>query len=139
LVWGFRRGKLDADFGKVIKRGDYRVFLTPEDDCRGLYVRRKSASFEVRELQRGTSDVRFSYRNVGNRKDITGHQRFAKIDPRASVPVARARMARRARPARPAKIPRPTPDGLRAFATRMEKEAGAPMPQRGRKRKGSAR
>jgi hypothetical protein len=42
---------LDADFAKVIKRGDYRVFVTPEGDCRGLYVRRKSAkSFEVREL-----------------------------------------------------------------------------------------
>jgi hypothetical protein len=28
--------KLDADFGRVIKRGDYRVFFTPEGDCRGL-------------------------------------------------------------------------------------------------------
>src|SRR5262245_24755301 len=50
-----RRGRavvrLDADFAKVIKRGDYRVFLTPEGDCRGLYVYRKSAAgFEVREL-----------------------------------------------------------------------------------------
>ena len=131
--------KLDADFGKVIKRGDYRVFLTPEGDCCGLYVRRKSASFEVRELQGGVSDIRFSYRIVGKRKDITGHQRFAKFDPRASMPVARARTARRVQPARRAKIPRPTPDGLRAFAARMEKEAGLPMPQRGRKRKGSAR
>jgi hypothetical protein len=128
--------KLDADFGKVIKRGDYRVFLTPEGDCRGLYVRRKSASFEVRELQGGVSDIRFSYRIVGKRKDISGHQRFAKFDPRASMPVARARPARRVQPARRAKIPRPTPDGLRAFAARMEKEAGVPMPQRGRKRKG---
>jgi hypothetical protein len=93
----------------------------------------------VRELQGGTSDIRFSYRIVGRRKEITGHQRFAKIDPRASTPVARAQTARRAQPARPAKIPRPTPDGLRAFAVRMEKEAGLPMPQRGRKRKGSAR
>jgi hypothetical protein len=45
--------KLDADFAKVIKRGDYKVFFTPEGDCRGLYVRSKSAaSFEVRELNR---------------------------------------------------------------------------------------
>ena len=36
--------KLDADFAKVIKRGDYHVFLTPEGDCRGLYVRRKSGA-----------------------------------------------------------------------------------------------
>jgi len=34
--------KLDANFAKVIKRGDYRVFLTPEGDCHGLYVRSRS-------------------------------------------------------------------------------------------------
>jgi hypothetical protein len=55
--------KIDANFAKVIKRGDYRVFLTPEGDCHGLYVRRKSAnSFEVRELTGGKSSVAFSYR-----------------------------------------------------------------------------
>src|SRR5262249_45734925 len=68
-----RRGratvKLDADFAKVIKRGDYKVFLTLEGDCRGLYVRRKSAAnFEVRELMGGKSSVAFSYRVVGRRK-----------------------------------------------------------------------
>jgi hypothetical protein len=53
--------KLDANFAKVIKRGDYRVFLTPEGDCRGLYIRRKSANrFEVRELTGGKSSVAFS-------------------------------------------------------------------------------
>jgi hypothetical protein len=49
LARGRARVKLDANFAKVIKRGDYRVFVTPEGDCRGLYVRRKSGnSFEVR-------------------------------------------------------------------------------------------
>src|SRR5262249_61747601 len=52
--------KLDANFAKVIKRGDYKVFLTPEGDCRGLYVRKSAASFEVRELAGGTSSVAFS-------------------------------------------------------------------------------
>jgi hypothetical protein len=57
---------LDADFAKVIKLGDDRVFLAAEGDCRGLYVRSKSAgSFEVRELQGGESNVAFSYRIVG--------------------------------------------------------------------------
>jgi hypothetical protein len=28
--------RLDADFANVIKRGDYKVFFTPEGDCRGL-------------------------------------------------------------------------------------------------------
>src|SRR5205807_9718087 len=60
--------KLDADFAKVIRR-DYHAFLTPEGDCRGLYVRRKSAvSFEVRELMGGSSSVAFSYRIGGRRK-----------------------------------------------------------------------
>src|SRR5262245_66376153 len=78
--------KLDARFAMVITR-DYRVFLTPEGDCRGLFVRRKTAAnFEVRELMGGKSDVAFSYRIVGKRKDIKGHRRFAKIDTRTPSP-----------------------------------------------------
>ena len=81
--------KLDANFTKVIKRGDYKVFVTPEGDCRGLYVRKSTASFEVRELGAGTSSVAFSYRVVGRRKDIRGHQRFAKIN--VALPVLSGR------------------------------------------------
>jgi len=84
--------KLDEDFAKVIKRGDYKVFLTPEGDCRGLYVRRKSAAnFEVREFMGGTSSVAFSYRIVGRRKDVRGHERFAKFDMPVPPPAPRAR------------------------------------------------
>ena len=85
--------KLDADFAKTIKAGDYRVFLTPEGDCGGLYIRnRRSATFEVRELQGGTSSVAFSYRIVGRRKDIRRHRRFDKfvIEPPMS-PAIRTR------------------------------------------------
>jgi hypothetical protein len=125
--------KLDADFAKVIKPG-YKVFLTPEGDCRGLFVRRKRAtSFEVRELMGGKSAIAFSYRIVGRRKDIKGHRRFAKVDTRLRLPVPRARPARRA------KVPPPTPAGLRALATRREKQAEAQMSKRARKRKRSAR
>jgi hypothetical protein len=128
--------KLDADFAKVIKRG-YKVFLTPEGDCRGLFVHRKRAtSFEVRELMGGKSAIAFSYRIVGRRKDIKGHRRFAKIDTRLRLPVPRARPARTARRA---KVPPPTPAGLRALATRREKQAEAEMSKRARKRKRSAR
>ena len=122
--------KLDADFAKVIKRGDYRVFLTPEGDCRGLYVRRKSTSFEVREFGDGKSSVAFSYRIIGRRRDIARHRRFAKIETRVPMAISRARMAR---PARRLKAPPPTPAGLHAFAARMAKLAGAArMPKRGR-------
>ena len=47
----------------MITSGGYRVFPTPEGNCRGLFVYGKSAaSFEVRELMGGKSSVAFSYR-----------------------------------------------------------------------------
>jgi len=121
-----RRGRavvrLDADFAKVIKRGDYRVFLTPEGDCRGLYVRRKSAAgFEVRELMGGESAVAFSYRIVGRRRDITRHRRFAKIDTHLPLPPAATRAPR------PRK---PTAAALRAFIAGLEREARERAPKR---------
>jgi hypothetical protein len=117
--------RLDADFAKVIKARDYKVFLTPEGDCRGLSLRRKgTASFEVRELMGGKSNVAFSYRIVGRRKDIKDHRRFAKIDTR--LPLPRARPGKSAKPAMPAR--------LRAFTARIEKEVRAQMPKRGRRR-----
>jgi hypothetical protein len=125
-----RRGravvKLDADFGQVIKRGDYRVFLTPEGDCRGLYVHRKSAAgFEARELMGGKSSIAFSYRIVGRRKDVKAQRRFAKIDTRLPLPVEP-----------PSK---PTAAGLRAFVARVEREARKRTPKvakKGRRSRG---
>jgi hypothetical protein len=109
--------KLDANFAKVIKSGDYRVFVTPEGDCRGLYVRRRTNRFEVRELAGGKSSIAFSYRIVGRRKDIKGHRRFAKMDtPDTSLPLP-------TRPARAPRKPAPTAAGLRAFVAHVEKEA----------------
>ncbi len=92
--------KLDTEFAKVIKRDDYKVFLTPEGDCRGLYVRKSAARFEVREFGGGTSSIAFSYRIVGRRRDIRGHRRFDKIEvklpvfPRSRRPVRGKRLAR---------------------------------------------
>jgi hypothetical protein len=105
----------------VIKRGDYRVFLTPEGDCRGLYLRRKSANrFEVRELTGGKSSIAFSYRIVGRRKDIKAHRRFAKIAMPMPLPT---------RPPRAPRKPVPTAAGLRAFVARVEKEARERAPK----------
>jgi hypothetical protein len=81
LANGRTRVELDPGFASVVKARDYRVFLTPEGDCNGLYVARKDASgFEVAELQGGASAVPFSYRIVGRRKDIKRHERFAEVD-----------------------------------------------------------
>jgi hypothetical protein len=119
-----RRGramvKLDVDFAKVIKRGDYKVFLTPEGDCRGLYVRKSAVSFEVREFAGGKSSIAFSYRIVGRRKDIKQHQRFPKIDIPLLPPT---------KGSRPPRKPVPTAAGLRAFIARVEKEARERAPK----------
>jgi hypothetical protein len=113
---------LDADFAKVIKRRDYRVFVTPEGDCRGLYVRNRSAArFEVRELAGGKSNVAFSYRIVGRRRDIRRHRRFAKIDTRLELPAGATRPPRKRAPGAA---------GLRAFVARLEKEARERAPTR---------
>jgi hypothetical protein len=109
--------KLDADFAKVVKLNDYRVFLTPEGDCQGLYVRSKrGTSFEVRELQGGTSNVAFSYRIVAKRKDIKSHMRFAKIDKASPMPTGKPRAARGRKAAR-------LPSSMRALLAALKKHA----------------
>jgi hypothetical protein len=113
--------RLDADFAKVIKRADYRVFVTAEGDCGGLYVHGKSAaSFEVRELAGGKSSIAFAYRIVGRRKDIKAHRRFARIDTRLPA-AAEARAA----PRKGA----PTGAELRTFVAGLEKEMGERRPK----------
>jgi hypothetical protein len=111
--------KLDSHFAKVIKTGDYRVFVTPEGDCGGLYVHRKrAANFEIRELAGGKSGIAFSYRIVGRRKDIRNHRRFAKIDLPMPPPAPRAR--------------RPAPTRA-AFIAELERRARARATPRMRK------
>ncbi len=117
--------KLDGDFAKVIKPTGYHVFVTPEGDCRGLYVREAAASFEVRELSDGKSSVAFSYRIVGRRRDITRHRRFAKIDTRLPLPAAATRAPRQRKP---------NADALREFITGLEREARTPTPTSARRR-----
>jgi hypothetical protein len=113
--------KIDADFAKVIKRGDYRVFVTPEGDCRGLYIRRKQAtSFEVRELAGGKSNVAFSYRVVGRRKDIGRHTRFAKID--ARLAKTDTRLSLPAAATRPPRKGASTAAVLRTLLDRVDKQ-----------------
>jgi hypothetical protein len=73
---------LDADYAQTVNTGmPYQVFLTPDGDCKGLYVSQKSAtSFEVHELGGGSSSISFDYRIMARRKgfedirmaDLTG-------------------------------------------------------------------
>ena len=58
--------RLEPTFASAIDRNtNYLVFVTPEGDCRGLYVADRSpAGFTIRELQGGRSTLAFSYRIV---------------------------------------------------------------------------
>ena len=116
--------KLDPDFAKVVMLNEYHVFVTPEGDCRGVFVCNKTATgFEVRELQGGTSNVAFSYRIVARRKDIKAQQRFAKIDTRPKLPAATARPSRERAPKRTERrAPAPHIEVQDARAVRREAE-----------------
>lgn len=70
---------LEARFAALVHDDEYHVFITPEGDCKGLYVASRSLeSFVVRESQNGTSDVAFSYRLAIRRTDI-GNERFKSV------------------------------------------------------------
>lgn len=73
LVNGKTKIIIDPIFAKNIKVSDefpMKVFIQLEGECNGVYVTNKNAnSFEVIELQNGTSDASFSYSVVANRAD----------------------------------------------------------------------
>lgn len=63
---------ISSDFASVVDRSDYYVFLTPMGDA-SLYVSVKTANgFQVRETNRGRSDMAFDYRIVARPIDATG-------------------------------------------------------------------
>jgi hypothetical protein len=92
---------IEPTFAQTVNAGTgYRVFLTPDGDCQGLYVSQKSASsFEVRELGGGRSNVAFDYRIVAQRvgyenvrlADVTEkYKRLASRQQRVRQPSAQA-------------------------------------------------
>lgn len=74
LVGGVAHVQLDPKFANVIDtNSDYVVLITPEGDCRGLYVAdRRSDGFVVRELQGGHATLGFAYRIVAKRFGVSG-------------------------------------------------------------------
>lgn len=66
LAGGRATVALDPKFASAIDNSvRYYVTLTPEGDCRGLYVaQRDPTNFTVRELQGGRSSIQFTYRIV---------------------------------------------------------------------------
>ena len=70
LTSGTARIALDATFAEEVNTGvSYHVFLTPHEECEGLYVTNVSANgFEVHELHHGQSNASFDYRIVALRR-----------------------------------------------------------------------
>jgi hypothetical protein len=69
VVNGHATVSIDPAFAEMVS-GDanYKVFLTPNGDSKGLYVTAKTANgFEVRESSGGTSSLSFDYRIVAKR------------------------------------------------------------------------
>jgi hypothetical protein len=100
LVRGKARIAIDPTFLALV-RGDYHVFLSPEGECKGLYVMRRTRSgFDVREQGKGTSSVAFSYRLVARRKDVTA-PRFQKIKLENPIQAVKGKSTRIAIPKLP--------------------------------------
>jgi hypothetical protein len=96
IVNGSGRVNLESVFGQTVNTGvEYHVFLTPDGDCKGLYVSAKTASgFEVRELGGGTSSIAFEYRIMAKRM---GYEkiRLANVTERFKRQQARSKNMRR--------------------------------------------
>ena len=98
---------LDPTFAQTVNLGvEYHVFLTPNGDCKGLYVSQKSAtSFEVHELGGGNSSVAFDYRIMAKRSgyenarlaDVT--EQYEKIAEKHLLRQQRMQQHRAAQPA----------------------------------------
>jgi len=70
LVNGRALITIEPVFAETVNtEGDYHVFVTPNANCRGLYVsNRGPGSFEVRELNKGKANITFDYRIVAKRR-----------------------------------------------------------------------
>ncbi len=105
---------LDAVFAQTVNGElDYHVFLTPNADCKGLYVTNKRGnSFEVHELGGGHSNIAFDYRIMAHRKgfervrlqDVTADFAHAKAE--SAALAARVEAGKAAEKKRP-KLPTP--------------------------------
>jgi hypothetical protein len=107
---------IEAVFGETVNTGvEYRVFLTPNGDCKGLYVAQKSpTSFVVRELGGGHSSIAFDYRIMAKR---VGYEKVRLTDLTEQLNKQEAQSPKMQRSVRPSAEPKaslkmPTPPVL---------------------------
>jgi hypothetical protein len=93
---------LELTFAQTVNTASYHVFLTPNGDCKGLYVSQKgTGGFEVRELGGGTSNISFDYRIVAERR---GYENIRMADKTQLFQKA-AGLKRNRHPATPLRAP----------------------------------
>ena len=99
---------LEPIFGQTVNTEmEYHVFLTPEGNCKGLYVSQKSpTSFEVRELSGGTSSVAFDYRIMAKRK---GYENIRLADKTEQTIDIKTQVKKMRRPVKPSGAPNVSP------------------------------
>jgi hypothetical protein len=99
---------LDPEFAQTVNlAAGYHVFITPNGDCKDLYVASKTASgFEVRELGAGTSTVCFDYRIAAKR---AGYENVRLADLTEQFNKQEAQRQRMRRPARSSAAPQVGP------------------------------
>ena len=88
LTGGHCRVNLDPMFSDCIAVTDaqpLRVFITLNDDCRGIYVKSDANGFDAYEVGGGTSSAAFTYRVVGSRRGSAGVRFPAAPPPPANV------------------------------------------------------
>jgi hypothetical protein len=109
---------LDPNFGATVNTGvEYHVFLTPDGDCKGLYVSAKSnGGFDVRELGGGTSNISFEYRIMAKRRGYENVRLEDVTDRVAKMAAQRAKMLRPASAGPQAEIPAQTPQSVKVAA-----------------------
>jgi hypothetical protein len=91
------------DFAPLVRTNGYHVFVTPEGDCNGLCVMKKTArGFTVRELGGGATNIAFAFRIVAKRKDLAAPRlpRVKLVEPKAPRPAGKPRLPRVPRKAR---------------------------------------
>jgi hypothetical protein len=75
MMGGVASVRIDPSFSAMMDGRWYYVFLTPLGDTRGLYVSLKTAAgFQVREVERGRSNVAFDYRIVAHPVDAANNR-----------------------------------------------------------------
>jgi hypothetical protein len=80
---------IDPIFARTVDtKLEYQVFLTPKEDCKGLYATNQGeSSFEVRELNGGSANIPFAFRVMAKRKGYAD-QRLARVSTEQMMALA---------------------------------------------------